>query len=69
MPKIIANLNLVCYIEPNGCIGMGYVTNYSEKILPEHKKACSTTFEIIKSSFEDNIISAAELQKAKGFLQ
>lgn len=69
MPKIIASLNLVCYMEPDGSVGMGYVTNYSEKILPEHKKACDTVFKIIKSSFEDNIRSAAELQKLKGTIQ
>lgn len=65
MPKIIANLNLVCWESPKGGLEMAYdQPEYAEQILPEHKKTCAAIFDIVKNSFEFGIAMAAKQQGA-----
>lgn len=61
MPKIIANLNLICWENPKGGIEMSYEQpEYAAEILPEHKQACAVVFDIVKNSFELSIAMAAQ---------
>lgn len=61
MPKIIANLNLVCWENPKGGVDMAYEQpEYNAQISSEHKKACAAIFDIVKNSFEISIAMAAQ---------
>ncbi len=62
--KIVASLSLVCFQDELG-LDMTYVEDYDEDIKPEYKKACETVFQIMKSSFKENIIKTAKIQNQR----
>ncbi len=59
MGKVVATLTLECFTDHKGNLEMHYVSNYSDKITEEHKKACKSVFNIVRDSFELNIAMAA----------
>lgn len=63
MGKIVATLTLECFTDHKSNLEMHYVSNYSDKIKEEHKKACQTVFNIVKNSFESNIVEAINAQR------
>lgn len=62
MGKVVATLTLECFTDHKGNLEMHYVSDYSNQIKEEHKKACQTIFRIVRDSFEFDIAMAAQIQ-------